>query len=375
MKTKLSAINFISAVLLLGLLGGCKTTGAGAYNGGEATRSMTVVVTTIAGSGEIGNTDGLGSAAQFQKPRNIAIDAAGNLYVADTYNHRIRKISPKGKVSTLAGGGPTGLFEGGFADGKGSAARFNGPVDIAIDPAGNLYVVDTDNHRIRKVSPKGKVSTLAGSERGFAGGKVSAARFSEPRGITIDAAGNLYVADSGNNRIRKVSPEGNVSTIAGSGKFGFADGIGRAAQFRLPAGIAIDAAGNLYVADLGNQRIRKISPAREVTTLAGGGPPQDFFTKGRFADGIGKAARFAGPVGITIDAAGSLYVADFGNHRIRKISPEGEVSTIGGKEGLVDGSGSAEQFHWPSGVAIDKAGNLYVADTFNHRICKIVIER
>jgi len=336
-------------------------------------QAETVMVSTLAGGENMhgyscGFADGLGSAAQFDEPAGIAIDAAGNLYVVDTENIRIRKVSPKGEVSTLAGG------EYGFADGAGQNARFFEPTGITIDAAGNLYVADSFNHRIRKVTPAGVVSTLAGSEPGFADGAGSAARFDGPTGIAIDRAGNLYVADTLSNRIRKLTQKGEVSTLAG-GKYGFADGVGSAAQFAYPSGIAIDAAGNLYVADTQNHRIRKVTPRGVVSTLAGN-------DKQGFADGKGKNARFSSPWGIAIDAAGNLYVADMLNHRIRKVTPEGEVSTLaGGGEtdtdggDFADGKGNKARFNWPIGITIDAAGNLYVADNHNCRIRKITLQR
>ncbi|MDR2208258.1 MAG: SMP-30/gluconolactonase/LRE family protein, partial [Azoarcus sp.] len=260
MKKHHPVLHFLFAILAFGLLTGCETTAdVTTQDSGESAK--TVLVSTFAG-GENYFADGIGSAARFNSPSDITIGAAGNLYVADTKNDRIRKITPTGEVSTLAGG------EEGFADGIGSDAKFDSPSGIAIDAAGNLYVVDTGNDRIRKITPAGEVSTLAGSEEGFADGVGSDARFYGPASIASDAAGNLYVAGSGNNRIRKITPAGEVSTFAG-GKEGFADGIGSTAKFSYPSGIASDAAGNLYVADIGNERIRKITPAGEVSTFAG----------------------------------------------------------------------------------------------------------
>jgi len=364
-------------------------------------QNETVIVSTLAG-GAIGNkgdwlglVDGAGNVAQFTGPRGITIDAAGNLYVTDAYNHRIRKVTPNGEVSTIAGSGPTESFymsstTGAFADGEASTARFHSPSGIAIDTAGNLYVADSGNDRIRKITPNGEVSTLAGGgkyqQKSFADGEGSTARFYYPYGIAIDAADNLYVADYGNNRIRKVTPQGEVSSLAGGGEPGFlgdfADGEGNDARFSHPSGIAIDRAGNLYVADKSNHRIRKITPKGEVSTVAGSGPINSIesihggIRTGGFADGEASTARFYVPHDIAIDKAGNLYVADTYNNRIRKITPKGEVSTLaGGEEGFADGEGSVARFSEPSGITIDAEGNLYVADSRNNRIRKITIQR
>jgi len=278
-------------------------------NGHDGDGNVTVkcfrrLVTTLAGS-TAGFADAVATAAQFNFPRSVAVDAAGNVYVADTSNNRIRKITAAGSVSTLAGSTQ------GFADGTGAAAQFSFPIGVAVDAAGNVYVADANNHRIRKITAAGAVSTLAGSTAGFTDGVGAAAQFNGPLGVAVDAAGNVYVADSINNRIRKITAAGAVSTLAGS-TAGFADGVGAAAQFSFPAGVAVDAAGNVYVADISNQRIRKITAAGAVSTLAGS-------TAG-FLDGVGAAAQFNNPAGVAVDAAGNVYVADTGNNRIRKIN-------------------------------------------------------
>jgi sugar lactone lactonase YvrE len=355
--------HFLSLILAFALLTGCETTtGAGTQDAQDSGgMPKTVMVSTFAG-GEEGSADGKGDDAKFSRPFGIANDAAGNLYVADTWNHRIRKITPAGVVSTLAGG------ERGFADGSGSIAKFSGAFGIASDAAGNLYVADIDNHRIRKITPAGVVSTIAGSKEGFADGIGSDAKFYGPAGIASDATGNLYVTEFGSHRIRKITSAGVVSTLAGSEK-GFADGIGSDAKFYAPFAITSDAAGNFYVADSGNNRIRKITPAGVVSTFAGGG-------ERGFTDGKGADAEFDRPSSIASDAAGNLYVADTSNHRIRKITPAGMVSTLaGGEEGFADGKGDDAKFSHPSGIVIDATGNLYVADVGNHRIRKIEIRR
>jgi sugar lactone lactonase YvrE len=317
-------------------------------------------------------TDGTGSAARFYNPTGVGADSAGNIYVADFIDHTIRKITPSGVVSTLAGL----TRSSGSDDGIGCAARFHSPNGVAVDNAGNVYVADTFNSTIRKITLSGVVSTLAGlaGSSGSDDGIASAARFRNPRGVAVDRIGNVYVADSENSTIRKITPSGLVSTLAGlPGDTGSADGTGSAARFALPQGVAVDSGGNVYVADggaviSGNHTIRKITPFGVVSTLAGqaGSMGSD--------DGIGTAARFRNPHGVTVDSADNVYVADTGNDAIRKITPSAVVSTLAGLAGGIgsaDGIGSAARFHFPNGVAMDSAGNVYVADSFNNTIRKI----
>ncbi len=311
------------------------------------------VVTTLAGSGE-GYADGAGTAAQFRRPSGMAVDGAGNVYVADKNNHRIRKISPAGVVITLAGS------EMGYTDGTGTAAQFKYPSDVAVDGSGNVYVADNQNHRIRKISPSGVVTTLAGSGYGYADGTGGAARFRAPSGVAVDGAGNVYVTDIENVRIRKISPSGVVTTLAGSEK-GYADGAGTEARFEYPYGVAVDDSGNLYVTD--THRIRQVSPSGVVITLAGSGVAG-------YADGTGGAARFRAPSGVATDSDGNVYVADSSNHSVRKISPAGVVTTLAGSDdrGQLDNTGTPTEFYLPKSVAVDGAGNVYVADGRIHKI-------
>jgi len=270
--------------------------------------------TTLAGPDESpGAVDGPGSAARFNRPEGVAVDSAGNVYVADYYNYTIRKVTPGGVVTTLAGlAGSEGS-----ADGTGSAARFNCPYGVAVDSAGNVYVADTDVCAIRKVTPAGVVTTLAGL-----------AEQSDIFGVAVDSAGNVYVADTANHTIRKVTPGGVVATLAGNASItnqagirigGYADGTGSAARFNYPYGVAVDGAGNVYVADSGNSTIRKVTPGGVVTTLAGNASSIDWlgYPIGGFADGTASAARFNWPAGVAVDGAGNVYVADTANHTIR----------------------------------------------------------
>jgi sugar lactone lactonase YvrE len=310
----------------------------------------------------------------FAKPSDVAIDAAGNLYIADTSNNTVRKVSvtslflyptvtnPVGISTTLAG--QTGVS--GSSNGSGTAASFNHPAGVAVDSTGNVYVADTDNNEIREVTAAGVVSTLAGltGHTGSADGSGSAASFNGPSGIVADATGNLYVADTLNHIIRKVTSAGAVTTIAGvAGASGLADGTGSAARFHGPQGLAIDTSGNLFVADTNNNAVRKVVIATGVVTTVAG----QAGIAGS-ADGSGSQAQFHFPSGVAVDTAGNLYVADTDNHTLREITPSGTVSTLAGlagSSGSTDGVGTAALFDFPTGVALDSSGNVYVADTNN----------
>jgi len=328
------------------------------------------VVTTLAGAPDVhGSADGTGSAAQFWQPWGIAVDSAGNVYVADQANNTIRKITPAGVVTTIAGA--AGVI--GSADGSGSAARFNAPAGIAVDSAGNLYVADTYNRTIRKITSAGVVTTLAGMA-GIAGstdGTGGAARFNNPYALAV-AGTTLYVADTYNDTIRKVTSTGVVTTFAGTaGGFGNVNGTGSAARFNNPYGIAATSTGTIYVADMSNMVIRKITPSRVVTTFAGSAATDGGGIGS--SDGTGRTARFNYPNGVAVTGT-TLYVADTYNSTIRKVTSAGVVTTFAGTAGVpgsTDGTGNAAQLDHPFGVAADKAGNVYVADTLNSTIRKI----
>lgn len=327
------------------------------------------VVSTYAGSGDFGSDDGIGEAASFNSPHGVAVDGSGNVYVADTDNHTIRKISALGEVSTLAGL----AGNSGSEDGDGETTRFAWPQGVSVDSSGNVYVADVGNETIRKVTSTGLTSTLAGSagERGSSDGSGSVARFARPQGVAVDVSGNVYVADSENDAIRKVTSVGSVTTLAGATASGTANGTGSSARFSTPLGVGTDGAGNVYVADTGNHTIRKITPAGVVTIFAG--TPGEAGSE----DGTGANARFWRPEGIAVDGAGNVYVADTGNLIIRKVSPGGVVTTLAGAPGEFggdNGTGDAARFGWPRGIAVDIAGNVYVADSGNWAIRKITPE-
>jgi sugar lactone lactonase YvrE len=328
------------------------------------------VVTTLAGSpGNPGTADGTGSAAQFNGPVSVAVDRLGNVYVAEPNSDTIRKVTSAGVVTTLAGV----AFSRGSADGTGSNARFNSPDGVAVDGGGNIYVADAGNYLIRKITPAGNVTTFAGSagRSGSADGTGSAARFAGPAGLAVDGAGNVYVADTVNNNIRKVTPAGVVTTLAGlAGSYGTADGTGSSARFNTPQSVGVDGAGNVYVADYYNNTLRKVTPAGVVTTVAG----LAYVASAAGADGMGSAASFYDPSAVAVDAAGNVYVADTDNETIRKVTPAGLVTTLAGlagSSGSTNATGSAARFYSPGGVAVDAVGNIYVADTDNNTIRKV----
>ncbi len=399
--------------------------GAGTVGGADVTNVTVRCVTPLrllAGKpGGAGNADGPAVQARFFSPRGVAIAASGVVYVADSGNHRIRRIATDGQVSTLAGDGTAGA-----TDGPAATARFNAPTGVTVDTAGNVYVADRGNHSIRRVAPDGTVSTFAGLSEtaGTADGTGATARFSGPNDVALDAAGNLYVAEA-QNAIRKITPAREVSTLAGiKGTAGFRNGPGAQALFASPNGLGVDSAGNVFVADTLNGGIRRVAPDGTVSSY-GTSPPQLTCFRpasppfcdpadvavdangrvwvsesgsnsvrviatdqtvtvlagtpssgGGFADGAGAAARFLGPRGIAFDPAGNALVADADNHLMRRVTPAAVVTTLAGAHpgpGFADGTGSAARFDFPAAVAADSAGNLFVADAGNHVIRRIIL--
>ena len=326
----------------------------------SASRDVTTIAGMLVQSGAINAT---GSAARFRYPFASAADAAGNIYTTDVCS--IRRTTPEGVVTTFAGA----ITTCGAADGTATTARFNNPRGIAIDGSGNLYVADTFNHTIRRITPAGAVTTIAGVA-GVAGlptgaGTGTAEHFSFPYGIAVDNRGTVYVADSDNRMIRTISAAGVVTTFAGNSVGSvYLDGVGTSAGFNFPAGLALDADRNIYVADLDNNVIRKITQGGVVTTLAGA-------TRGGYADGKGTAALFDGPAAVAVDASNNVYVADTYNDVIRRISPAGDVVTVAGlvdSSGNVDGAGAAARLDKPWGLTFDRNGRLVISDTWNHAI-------
>ncbi|MDB5136103.1 MAG: hypothetical protein JWP37_2706 [Mucilaginibacter sp.] len=339
--------------------------------GGTIPATVYGQVTTFAGStaSDTGHVDGIGTAARFNSAQQMALDASGNLYVTDTFNELIRKISPAGVVTTIAGtAGVTG-----FADGQGTSATFFYPDGIAIDASGNIFIADWVNSAIRKMTPAGAVTTFY-QAIGFSFG---------PAGISFDSSGNLLVSAYNGNQIVKISPAGVATIIAGDPQWqvGFVDGTGTAAQFNYPSDVVTDATGNIYVADGFNNAIRKITPAGVVSTFAGSTAytgSNVYNNPGGFADGIGTAALFNNATGFAMAPGGVLYVADRFNNDIRRIMPDATVNLVAGSAtqvvGNADGVGTAAGFNWPDYVTIDGSTGIgYISEWSGNKIRKIVL--
>ena len=317
--------------------------------------AINTTVTTLAGSGVAGYAEGQGTGAMFYNPQGVTTDPSGNVYVADGFNNRIRKITPGGLVSTFAGNGYAG-----FSGGPGATAEFYAPQAVASDPSGNIYVCDFGNNVIRKITPAGVVSTFAGNGlQGYVNGADTVAEFNSPQGVTIDKNGYMFVADRGTVVIRKMNTAKLVTTFAGTpGVQGFYNATGTAAEFNTPNDVTSDPSGNIYVADLGNHAIREMTQASVVTTFAGG-PVQ--------------STLLGSPTSIASDAKGNIYVSDQ-TGRILEITTTNILYVLAGSfntSGYVDGAGTAARFNNPQGIAVDASGNVYVADYGNNVIRKI----
>lgn len=354
-----ASINYLSCVV------GHGTGTANSDVSGVAVSCLPWQVTTLAGDGTAGYKDLPGASAEFRFPEGVALDGQGNVFVSDTYNQVIRKISPAGVVSTLA----AVAGAQGSQDGACGQASFSYPKGLAVNSAGNVVLADDSNNSVREILPNANlpgnttgclVKTVAGAGvAGFLDGKGQSAQFNSPTNVVVDSALNMYVADYGNNRVRKIAPDGTVTTLAGNGVAGNTNGSGGAnglAEFSGPAGVAIDVAGNVYVADQENSVIRMVTPDGAVSTLAGSG-------HAGYSDGAATNAQFSFPSSVAVDAKGNVYVADTYNYAIRMITPSGSVSTVaGGTSGHADGDSTQAKFSHLTSIAVDGAGSLYITE-------------
>ncbi len=324
------------------------------------------MIRTVAGNLFGSVQDGVSAlAVALVSPTAVAADRAGNIYVVEDTYARVRKIDSAGVIRTIIGVGRNGF---GGDGGPAELALLNQPQGIAIDASGNIFVADTWNHRVRKVTPTGIITTVAGDgQRRFAGdgGPAVSASLDVPKGLALDAQRNLYIADSGNARIRKVTPAGAISTVAGGVWFEpIGDGgPATAASLYDPSGLAFDGRGNLYIADTMNRRVRKVTPEGTITTVAGNGDTGSMGDGGRAAEALLFAPRDS-----TFDARGNLYVADTSNRRVRKITAAGAISTVAGSGGAND---PKNPLGLPSALAFDSAGNLYIAEAYTGRLSKL----
>ncbi len=332
------------------------------------------IITTIAGAGGAGSSGdgGYATSAYFNAPNSIARDAAGNLYIADAGNARVRKVTPSGFIYRFAGTGTSAYAGDG---GPASTANLKGPTGVAVDAAGNVYISDGPDARIRVVNTSGVISTFAGTgATGFSGdgGAATAARFTNPGGLAFDTSGNLFVADKSNNRIRRITTAGVIRTIAGSGGAGSTGDGGAATSgtINTPVNITTDRLGNVFIAEQSGNRVRKVNAAGTISTYAGTG------TAGFSGDGgAATSAALSSPFGLAVDASNNLYIGDMANNRVRIVTAGGTIATYAGTGSAAfggdGGAATAAQLNAPAGVLVDNGGNLYIVDKANGRIRKI----
>lgn len=343
----------------------------------------TLAISTVAGNGtqRISGDGGPAINATFSSPMQVAADRQGNLYIADYGNSRIRKIDRHGIITTFAGTG-----EAGFAGDGGPAiqAKINFPHAITVTDNGTVYFADRQNHRVRKITPDGIITTIAGNgQAGFSGDGDSAlnASLSQPEGIAVDRRGNVFIAEFNNHRIRKVSPAGIIVTVAGNGTAGFSGdgGLASKASLNITPAVTVDSSGNLYICDRENHRVRKVDRRGIITTVAGNGI--EATTENIGDGGVATAASLNRPVGLALDRAGNLYIAERNGHRVRKVTPVGVITTIAGT-GVAGFNGdhadaTKAMLNTPRRLTINQFGRagdvLYIADTGNHRIRQIVL--
>ena len=333
-------------------------------------------IMTVAGVGGSSGYDGDGgpaTKARLNAPSSVALDPAGNLYISDTGNNAIRKVGVNGAISTFAGNGKQGF---GGDGGPAAAAELWAPAGMATDSAGDVFIADYFNYRVRRIGPDGTISTLAGSgtndNRGD-GGPATSSQLVQPKAVAVDSSGNLYIADTFGNTVRKVTPAGTITTVAGTGVRGYSGdgGLATAAQLNGPRGLAVDSSGDVYIADTGNQRVREVTTDGKIATFAGTGAPG--FSGDGAAPGL---AQLSSPCGLALDSSGNLFIVDLGNNVVREVSSSIILTVAGAYNAGYFGDGSAATsalLNSPASVAVDSSGNLYIADYYNHAIRKVTV--
>ncbi|TMM07754.1 MAG: hypothetical protein E6G00_13565 [Actinobacteria bacterium] len=404
MSTKLVAL--WRAPVRRPLLAAAATVGSLALLSGTASAYPTnpATIWTIAGNGShcASSTTTCGdgtsaTSAQLNEPNGVAVDGAGNVYIADTNDNKIRKLTPAGAISTIAGDGNTCASPSTTTCGDGptaTSAQLSEPTGVALDGAGNVYIADANDHKIRKLTPSGAISTIAGDGNTCAspstttcgdGPTATSAQLNQPEGVAVDGAGNVYIADSADNKIRKLTPTGAISTIAGNGSpcasptTSCGDGAtATSAQLNFPTGVALDGAGNVYIADQNDNKIRKLTPAGAISTIAGTGNTCGSPSTTTCGDGAtATSAQLSFPSGVAVDGAGNVYIADQSDNKIRELTAGGTIGTLAG-DGTAcanspfcgDGeAGRSAELNEPYGVAVDQAGrNVFIADTFDNLV-------
>ncbi len=357
------------------LLVACAVVAAGALlvsGAGAVTGSDTITTIAGIGTGGFSGDGGQATSAQLNSPLGVAVDQGGNVYVADVLNNRVRRITPAGQIATIAGTGTAGFSGDG---GQATSAQLNTPYGVAVASNGDVYIADVNNNRVRRVTSAGTISTVAGTGTATStgdGGQATSATLFAPIGVALDASGNLYVSELGAHKVRRVTTAGVISTFAGNGTAGATGDGGQAtsAQLNNPLGVAVDAGGNVYIADVANNKIRRVTAQGTITTFAGTG------TAGASGDGgPATAAQVNTPYGVAVDAAGSLYIGDTGNHKIRRVTTAGTITTVAGT-GAIGATGdggpaSSATLSTPTGVAVGRDGSLYLSVTGAHRVRKI----